>query len=105
MKNYIVTYLDINNIQKVLITPAYSINDLLNNNIIRDKLIIQIIDETYKTHCLDCYIEGRYSLLMGDGYCNIHKYRYTFDDDRSSCPICAIEQNLCIRCGKKIDHK
>ena len=43
--------------------------------------------------------------LMGDGYCKKHNLRFSFGLINQPCPECAIEENICIKCGKKIEEE
>ena len=56
--------------------------------------------------CNECKIRKKHwAQLKGDGWCEVHKGKFFFDERGKPCPICAKEQNLCERCGKKLENK
>ena len=54
--------------------------------------------------CEECKAKKKsWSLLKGDGWCSVHQRRFFFSERNKPCPICAKENNLCERCGKKFE--
>jgi hypothetical protein len=57
--------------------------------------------------CNECkkYIEkfAWLSQVMGDGYCDKHgRFPFYYEPLKEYCIECAMEQNICQRCGKVI---
>jgi hypothetical protein len=53
--------------------------------------------------CKECENKKRkWSLIKGDGWCEIHKTKFFFNQKGQICPICAKENKLCNNCGKSL---